>query len=239
MTSTSKIWRYATLTHIFRWLSAYTLENIGEATRRMTSLDPAELLLVRRDKPHAGHPVVEVVVAIDYASLSRSLPPQLYTVHRLHRHLHYLSSWSIADVPADTARSGPAQLSINRVPKPLSFPEQSCTLLCRRSAGTYEDPRNEYNKGRRRIDKRSTAATSHNSPGTGTPPRACIVLKRFPGPRARGITLGKRVVMVDCNSRNSSVLSLSFSVSPSHLLSRTRVYVSVCVCVCIYIYKHT
>jgi len=127
------------------------MDNIGEATRRMP---PTPHPLTQQNyylcdvTNHVPDIPLSSSLAAYYASLSRSLPPQLSTVHRLHRHLHYLSSWSIVDVPADTLRSSPAQLSINRVPKPLSFPEQSCTLLGRRSAGTYEDPRNEYNKGR-------------------------------------------------------------------------------------------
>jgi len=189
---------------------------MGKATRRTQPPrlpDRTELLLERRDKPRAGHPA-------DYASLSRYLPPQkiysppppsppppvLAIVGRRRARRH-----------GGTARSGP-QLSINRVPEPLSFPEQSCTLVLGRvSAGrTRTRETNIIRDGGESIRDRRRRLRAILMGHAETPPRARIVLKRFPGPRARGITLGKRVVMVEAAAEaeaRSLVLSLSHPLS--------------------------
>jgi len=205
------------------------LEKALDKRCHRTSPDRTELLLTRRDKPSAGHPTVDA----DYASLSRSLAPY-------RRYIRCTAS--ISTCPRDgrsvgrrrvrrhggTARSGP-QLSINRVPEPWSFPEQSCTtVLGLDSAGgpmrTRETNiiRDGGNSGESIRDRRWRLRAILLGLAE-TPPRARIVLKRFPGPRASGITLGKRVVMVGCGSSKST---LSRSLSPSLVEHE-------CVCVCV------
>ncbi|CAI6368566.1 unnamed protein product [Macrosiphum euphorbiae] len=142
---------------------------MGKATRRMPPPrlpDRTELLLERRDKPRAGHPA-------DYASLSRYLPPQksppppsppppvLTTVGRRRARRHGGTVRSTA-----LNQSSPAAIIVPRTIMYHGPWPGEC--------GTYEDPRNKYNKGRQRIDKRSTAATSRDSHGT----------RRDPAPRA-------------------------------------------------------
>lgn len=88
------------------------------------------------------------------------------------------------DVPADTvARRGPVHCSSQSIESrshyrsPNNHVQRSLVGVVRE---TYEDPRNKYNKGRRQhrrwIDKRSTVATSRNSPGTRPRPRPARAL---------------------------------------------------------------
>jgi len=206
---------------------------MGKATRRTL---PSHLLTDRNYYTRATwqterrHPAV----AADYASLSRSLPPQkIYMVG-----LRHLSSRrSVADVRADmVARHGPVRSSQSIESRSHYRSPNNHDVLYgpwQWECGTYEDPRNKYNKGwrqRRRIDKRSTVATSRNSLGT----------RRHPAPRAHCLkevsrTLGQRdYTRETCgDGRLLQQQQQKHALSLCLCLTLSRVYACVCVCVCV------
>lgn len=111
-----------------------------------TSLDRNELLLERRDKPRAGHPV-------DYASLSRYRPPQkIYSpsppsppppvLATVDGRLQTCPQTRWHGTVRSTAlnQSSPGAIIVPRTIMYYGPWPSEC--------GTYEDPRNKYNKGR-------------------------------------------------------------------------------------------